>query len=51
MAEERKLRPGRLVVLAGLLGLVFLLLLVLAAVRLGPTIVELVRGALDSVAL
>lgn len=46
MAGEERLRPNRLILLIGLLALIFLLLMVLAAVRFGPGVVEAVRGAL-----
>lgn len=41
MSGADKLRPSRLIILAGLLGLVFLLLLVLVAARFGPLLVDL----------
>lgn len=41
MSGADKLRPSRLLILAGLLGVVFLLLLVLVAVRFGPLLLDL----------
>lgn len=41
MSGADKLRPSRLLILAGLLGFVFLLMLVLVAARFGPLSVGL----------
>lgn len=51
MSGTGKLRPNRLLFLAALLALVFLLLLILAATILGPPAVEFLRDALGSLAI
>lgn len=48
MTGTDRVRPGRLLLLVGLLGLIFLLLLVLAAARFGPEVVEALRGVLGT---
>ncbi|MFB6281642.1 MAG: hypothetical protein ABEH40_06465 [Haloferacaceae archaeon] len=45
MSDADRIRPTRLLVLVGLLGLIFLLLLALAAARFGPGLIEALRGA------
>jgi hypothetical protein len=41
--RDDRLRPGRLLLLGGLLALVFLLLTVLVAVRFGPELLAAIR--------
>ncbi|MFB6302792.1 MAG: hypothetical protein ABEH78_08035 [Haloferacaceae archaeon] len=44
MSGTDRLRPSRLLILAGLLALVFLLLLILVAARFGPLLVDVLSG-------